>query len=79
VFFRGLVFGGLTRWGFWPAALLSGVLFAGVHFDPGSVIPFTALGVVMAWLFWSRRCLWDNVLFHVMFNGTSFAILLASR
>ncbi len=79
VFFRGFVFGGLTRWGFWPAALLSSLLFAGVHFDPGSVIPFVGIGVVLAWLFWQRGCLWDNILFHVMFNGTSFAVLLATR
>lgn len=79
VFFRGFVFGGLTRWGFWPAALLSSLLFAGVHFDPGSVIPFVGIGVVLAWLFWKRGCLWDNILFHMMFNGTSFAVLLATR
>lgn len=78
-FFRGFVFGGLTRWGFWPAALLSSLLFAGVHFDPGSVIPFVGIGVVLAWLFWKRGCLWDNILFHMMFNGTSFAVLLATR
>ena len=78
-FFRGFVFGGLTRWGFWPAALLSGVLFAGVHFDPGSVIPFVGIGIVLAWLFWKRGCLWDNIIFHMLFNGTSFTILLATR
>lgn len=78
-FFRGFVFGGLTKWGFWPAALLSGALFAGVHFDPGSVIPFLGIGVVLSWLFWVRGCLWDSIIFHVLFNGTSFAILLATR
>jgi membrane protease YdiL (CAAX protease family) len=78
-FFRGFVFGGLTRWGFWPAALLSGALFAGVHFDPGSVIPFLGIGIVLSWLFWVRGCLWDSIIFHTLFNGTSFAILLATR
>ena len=78
-FFRGFVFGGLTKWGFWPAALLSGLLFAGVHFDPGSVVPFLGIGVVLSWLFWVRGSLWDSIIFHVLFNGTSFAILLATR
>ncbi len=79
MFFRGFVFGGFSKWGFWPAALLSGGLFALVHFDPGSVIPFTGLGIVMAWLFWSRGSLWDSIIFHVLFNGTSYAFLLSTR
>ncbi len=75
LFFRGFVFAGLSRWGFWPAAAVSATLFALVHFDPGSVIPFFGIGVVMAWLFWSRGSLWDSVLFHFLFNFTSFLIL----
>ena len=78
LFFRGFVFGGLSKWGFWPAAALSALLFSLVHFDPGSVIPFFGIGMVMAWLFWSRGSLWDAVLFHFMFNLTSFLILAAA-
>ncbi|MEO6398801.1 MAG: CPBP family intramembrane glutamic endopeptidase [Tepidiformaceae bacterium] len=78
LFFRGFVFAGLTRWGFWPAAAISALLFAFVHFDPGSVVPFFAIGLAMAWLFWSRGSLWDAVLFHFLFNLTSFLILAAN-
>jgi len=78
LFFRGLVFSGLLRWGFWPAALLSGVLFSAVHLDPGSVVPFAALGVLMAWVYWRRGSLWDAVLFHFLFNFVSFLLLVAS-
>ncbi len=75
LFFRAFVFGGLSKWGFWPAAATSALLFSIVHFDPGSIIPIFGVGVVMAWLFWSRGSLWDAVIFHFLFNLTSFLIL----
>ncbi len=77
LFFRGLVFGGLVRWGFWPAAAVSAALFTLSHLDPGSVIPFFWVGMAMAWLFWSRGSLWDSIAFHFLFNLTSFLLLLA--
>ncbi len=79
VFYRGLIFGGLQRWGFWPAAVISGAVFSGVHLDPGSLIPFFIIGVVLAWLFWRRGNLWESVAFHVIFNAVSFSLLLASE
>ena len=79
IFYRGLIFGGLQRWGFWPAALLSGAVFSGVHLDPGSLIPFFIIGVVLAWLFWRRGNLWESVAFHVLFNAVSFSLLLATE
>lgn len=78
LFFRGFVFAGLSKWGFWPAAAVSALLFSLVHFDPGSLIPFFCIGIVMCWLFWSRGSLWDSVLFHFLFNFTSFLILASA-
>jgi membrane protease YdiL (CAAX protease family) len=75
LFFRGLVFGGFSRWGFWPAALLSGILFALVHFDPGSVVPFLGIAVGLAWLYRRSGTLWHPILFHFLFNAISFSIL----
>ena len=79
LFYRGLIFGGLQRWGFWPAALLSGAVFSGVHLDLGSLIPFFIIGVTLAWLFWRRGNLWESVAFHVLFNAASFFLLLATE
>jgi membrane protease YdiL (CAAX protease family) len=76
-FFRGLVFGGLLRWGFWPAAAVSAALFTLAHLDPGSIIPYFGVGIIMAYLYWARGSLWDSMLFHLLFNFTSFALLLA--
>jgi membrane protease YdiL (CAAX protease family) len=79
LFFRGFAFGGLLRWGYWPAAAVSALGFSLAHFDPGSVIPFFCIGLVMAWLYWRRGSLWDSITFHFLFNFISFALLLASR
>jgi membrane protease YdiL (CAAX protease family) len=79
LFFRGFVFTGLLRWGFWPAAAASGGLFTLSHLDTGSIIPFFLIGVLMARLLWSRGNLWDSIAFHFLFNFTSFAFLVASR
>ena len=75
LFFRGLVFGGLLKWGFWPAAVGSAFLFTTFHLDPGSFIPFVLIGIGLAWLFWSRGTLWDSILFHFFFNAASFVFL----
>lgn len=77
LFYRGLVFGGLSSWGFWPAALVSSALFAVSHQDPSTLIPFTAVGITLAWLYWRSGSLWDAITFHVLFNLLSFILLLA--
>ncbi len=74
--FRGLIFSGFVKWGFWPAAVISSFLFTMFHLDPGSFIPFTLIGMLIAWLYWSRGTLWDSIIFHLMFNATSFAFLV---
>ncbi len=76
LFFRGFVFTGLLRWGFLPAAAISALLFSLAHFDPGSVIPFFGIGILMAWLYWSRGSLWDSIAFHFFFNSVSFIALI---
>lgn len=76
--FRGYLFGGVAvRWGFWPAALLSGALFSANHLDPGSFLPFWGIGVLLAWLFWQTGTLWPSILTHLCFNAISFALLAA--
>jgi membrane protease YdiL (CAAX protease family) len=77
LFYRGLVFPGLSHWGFLPAALVSSMLFALSHLDPATLLPFTAAGLAMCWLFWRSGSLWDAIAFHVLFNLLSFILLLA--
>ncbi len=77
-FFRGLVFSGFSKYGFFVAAGVSGVLFTLAHLDPGSVIPFFGIAVAFAWLYWRRGRLWDSIAAHFMFNATSFILLAAT-
>jgi membrane protease YdiL (CAAX protease family) len=79
LFFRGLVVTGLLKWGFLPAAAVSAGLFTLAHLDIGSIIPFFAVGMVMAWLYYWRGCLWDSIAFHFLFNTTSFLLLVSQR
>ncbi len=75
--FRGYLFGGLAnRFGFLPAALASSALFAANHFDLGSLIPFTIVGVILCALFWRSGSLWESMAMHMIFNGTSYLLLL---
>ncbi len=75
--FRGAIFGGLLRFGFWPAALVSGGLFGAIHFNLGLFPAFTLVGIAFAYLYWSRGSLWDNIICHGMFNFTSYLLLIA--
>ena len=75
LFFRGVVFSGLLKWGFWPAAVGSAFLFTVFHLDPGSFFPFVLIGIGLAWLYWSRGTIWDSIIFHFFFNSASFVFL----
>ncbi|MCX7617300.1 CPBP family intramembrane glutamic endopeptidase [Tepidiforma sp.] len=75
--YRGLAFTGTLRWGFWPAAAFSSALFALSHRELATLLPFFAIGLVIAWLYARSGSLWDAVAFHVLFNGLSFILLLA--
>jgi membrane protease YdiL (CAAX protease family) len=77
LFYRGLIFGGLSQWGFLPAAVISSVLFALSHVDAATLIPFTVVGLTMCWLYWRSGTIWDAIVFHVLFNSLSFILLLA--
>lgn len=75
VFFRGVLFRGLLRWGFWPAGAISAFLFSAAHLSIGAVIPFFIVGLVLAWVFWRRGRLWESIAFHFLFNTVSYILL----
>jgi membrane protease YdiL (CAAX protease family) len=48
---RGFLLSGLwERFGFWPAALISSLAWAGLHGVSGVLIPFTFEGLVLCWI-----------------------------
>jgi len=77
-FFRGFLFGGLVkRLGVFGAALASGFLFSLAHAQPTTLIPFTFIGMVLAWSYVYTGSLWTNIGAHLVFNLISFSVSLA--
>ncbi len=75
-FFRGFVFGGLRGvFGLWPAAFVSGFVFSLAHSDVGLMIPFTLVGVILAYSYQKTGSLVTPISIHLLFNLTSFLIL----
>jgi membrane protease YdiL (CAAX protease family) len=81
VFFRGFLFGGLRgRMSFWPAALISGLLFGLVHLPGGplQVPPLAVFGVLLAWLYERTGSLGPPILMHAIQNAISFSYTLSA-
>lgn len=77
LFFRGLLFGWLRRWGFWLAALASAGLFGLAH-GVNVVLPASfALGLLNAIAYERSGSIWPAVVSHATFNATSLLALLA--
>ena len=77
-FFRGFLFGGLVkRLGIFGAALASGFLFSLAHAQPTTLIPFTFVGMVLAWSYVYTGSIWTNIGAHLVFNLISFSVSLA--
>ena len=77
VFFRGFIYGGLRRYLNLPVAgLISGLLFSFAHGDPGLILPFAAIGLVLAYLYERTGSLLAPIVVHFAFNIISFLVLL---
>jgi membrane protease YdiL (CAAX protease family) len=78
IFFRGFVFAGFLRsmplvW----AIILSALLFAVAHADPGSFAVLFFIGLALAFLRWRTRSLWPGILLHLLNNAVgALAIIL---
>ena len=75
LFFRGFVFSGLLgSWGLWPAAAMSGALFAAVHLDVAVAGPAFLSGVVFAVVYRRSGSLWPAILAHTSQNAIAFGL-----
>lgn len=77
VFFRGFVFPGLRRgmsvgW----AILISSLLFAIAHADPGSFPVLFVIGLALALLRWRTRSIWPSILLHSLNNGVAALVIV---
>jgi membrane protease YdiL (CAAX protease family) len=74
VFFRGLLFGYLRRWGFPSAVVLTTVLFAALHM--GGAIPYTQIvgGMVFAIAYHTAKSLLAPIVIHCLGNLAIFSL-----
>jgi membrane protease YdiL (CAAX protease family) len=76
VFFRGFLFAGLLRsMPVWLAAVMSALIFAVAHADPGSFLVLFFIGLGLAFLRWYTNSLWPGILLHLLNNAIG-AILI---
>jgi len=72
VLFRGYVFPIVKRFtAFWPAALLSGLFFAVIHYNLASLPTLFVMGVLLAVAYEYTRSLWVPIIAHCVFNSAT--------
>ncbi len=65
VFFRGFLLRGLAnRWGTVPGIIVSAAIFAGLHFQPGVLLPVFFTGLLLGTLYWQSKSLWPGIMAH---------------
>ncbi len=80
--FRVFLFNAISRYTpIWAAALLSGLIFGGVHVaNAGQLVtiglPLACGGIVLAYVYALTRCYWANVLTHAGFNAIGVAAVM---
>jgi len=78
IFFRGFIFAGVTRSaGIIPGLLVSGLLFGAAHLQLSLLIPFSAVGVVFAFLYLRTRSIYASMLVHGAFNMISLTLAIS--
>ena len=58
------------------SALISGAVFAAVHFHAATFVPLWFLGVAFAWLYWKSGTVFSSMLCHFLFNLVNLLLCL---
>jgi membrane protease YdiL (CAAX protease family) len=74
LFFRGIVFGYVRRWGFWPALILSTALFSGLHINTGLAPTQVVGGLLFATAYEFGGNLLVPITLHVLGNLALFSL-----
>jgi membrane protease YdiL (CAAX protease family) len=77
--FRGFIFTSLRNWkGTWPAAIITGVLFGGVHYGSApalDLVPLMGLGFGLCLLYRITGSLYPCIMAHSLNNSIAFGSL----
>ena len=70
IFFRGFLFQGFrARYGWVPAMLISGFIFAAAHLDLVVLLPTFVLGCLLAYVYHRSNSLWPGIILHFLVNA----------
>ena len=80
---RGFLLSGLwQRFGFWPAAVVSSLVWASLHGVSGVLIPFTCEGIMLCWIRRRTGSVRTGIALHAgqntvasLFSGAGFLIV----
>jgi uncharacterized protein len=76
--FRGYIFTALRSWGLWPAAIVDGLIFGGIHATSApalDLLPLAALGVGLCLLYRYSGSIYPGMGAHALNNCLAFADL----
>jgi len=78
IFFRAYFFVALRNWrGFWPAAILTGLVFGGIHAGSspvGYLLPLAMFGFGLCWLYQRTGSLYPCIALHALNNSLAFGV-----
>lgn len=76
-FFRAGIFGYLEQktGSFWHSAILSSILFAGVHLQITQFFPIFLLGMALAGAYYYTRSIWVPIILHMINNTVQIIII----
>lgn len=78
IIFRGFLYASLrNRIGVFPAMLISSLVFAGIHLDPGGMPMLFAIGFILAVCYERSRSLVACMIAHGMWNGGTLLLSLS--
>jgi len=79
--FRGFLLSALSKYGFWPAALIVNILWAAMHAgSPFIEIATTfTLGLLFSFILWRSGSLWTCILAHALCNAGPAIVPLIFR
>ena len=77
-FFRGYFFGALRNWrGVWPAAIITGLFFGGIHAGSapvGFLVPLAFFGFILCLIYDRTRSLYPCIALHCINNSIAFGV-----
>ena len=78
LFFRGYFFTALRNWrGLWPAAILTGLVFGGIHAGSapvGYLVPLAVFGIALCLLYAHTGSLYPCIALHALNNSLAFGV-----